>query len=325
MIMLRKCCKMASRMNKYYDEETQLPSRQAKNMELYREINMTEIEDFNLNSNISILDDNSDQKNIDIQKVREILKKRYEQEPKSKKIADYEEEAYTGLNLDETRDYDINAILEKAKENKEVNYEVDRLKKIRNTQFDILNSLDIETNEGNEEKQTDPVSNEQANLMKLIDTITSKELKKEMDEDEEDDDDEVNPLDILTDLKGTENTIVVPGVKEMVKNDEEKTGNIEIEEDTVEDKVEVKEKSDSKAIEKAEKPEEKEKVEKDDSFVSKSLIFTQSDFEDFEDLKDDNKAGGIVIKILTVIVILVLLFGIIFMLNGIFGWGLFWQ
>ncbi len=292
---------MASRMNRYYDEETQLPSRQAKNMDLYREISMGDIDDFKVNSNVSIIDDSDTTKNIDIDKVREILKQRYEEEPKSKRIADYDEPLYQGVNLDETRDYDINSILEQAKEKKEVNYEVDRLKKLRNTQFDILNSLDI-PKEKDEEESSGELREDQEHLMELINTITSKELAQVEDKTTEE---EINPLDILTDLKGNDNTIVVPSIKEIEeedKPDDEEEGG------------------------KAEQPKEiaaSNKEEKtDDSFLSKSLIFTQSDFEDFKDLKEEDKSSGLVVKVLTILLIIILLFGIVFMLNGIFNWGL---
>ena len=285
---------MESRMKKYYTEEEHIPSRQAKNMDLYKDINSTKLDDFKVNSNVAVLDDNGT--NIDIDRIRDMLDKKYRVEPKKKKIADYDEDLYQGVNLDETREYDINAILEKAKEKQVVNYEVERLKKIRNTQFDILNSLDLASKkeEDDEAEDAKPLRDDQAHLMELINTITSKELKQDLD-----------PLDILTDLKGDENTMVVPGLKNGIS-----------EADKEEIKKEIKEE-----VKQEVKQEVKEELDK--SFVTNTMAFTESDFDDFNDLKEDVKSNGIVIKILVVLVILVLIGGIVFMLNGIFEWGLF--
>ena len=285
---------MESRMKKYYTEEEHIPSRQAKNMDLYKDINSTNLDDFKVNSNVAVLDDNGT--NIDIDRIRDMLDKKYRVEPKKKKIADYDEDLYQGVNLDETREYDINAILEKAKEKQVVNYEVERLKKIRNTQFDILNSLDLASKkeEDDEAEDAKPLRDDQAHLMELINTITSKELKQDLD-----------PLDILTDLKGDENTKVVPGLKNSIS-----------EADKEEIKKEIKEE-----VKQEVKQEVKEELDK--SFVTNTMAFTESDFDDFNDLKEDVKSNGIIIKILVVLVILVLIGGIVFMLNGIFEWGLF--
>ena len=285
---------MESRMKKYYTEEEHIPSRQAKNMDLYKDINSTNLDDFKVNSNVAVLDDNGT--NIDIDRIRDMLDKKYRVEPKKKKIADYDEDLYQGVNLDETREYDINAILEKAKEKQVVNYEVERLKKIRNTQFDILNSLDLANKKEDDDEDEDakPLRDDQAHLMELINTITSKELKQDLD-----------PLDILTDLKGDENTMVVPGLKNSIS-----------EADKEEIKKEIKEE-----VKQEVKQEVKEELDK--SFVTNTMAFTESDFDDFNDLKEDVKSNGIVIKILVVLVILVLIGGIVFMLNGIFEWGLF--
>ena len=86
------------------------------------------------------------------------------------------------------------------------------------------------------------------------------------------------------------------------------------------DKEEIK-----KEIKEEVKQEVKQEVkeELDKSFVTNTMAFTESDFDDFNDLKEDVKSNGIVIKILVVLVILVLIGGIVFMLNGIFEWGLF--
>ena len=193
---------MKTRMEKYYDEENNnIALRERKNKNLYENINDYEVEDYEIKTNATVLDNNA--KNIDVEKIKKILDTKYNKQPKRRSIvvddADYQE---PDISLDETREYDINAILEKARSEKEVDYEKERLKKIRDTQYDILNSLDIEGEE-KEEKQEE--NNE---LMDLINTITAKELEvKNKKED-------LDPLDILTDLKGSDNTVVVDGIHE---------------------------------------------------------------------------------------------------------------
>ena len=135
---------MQSRMDKYYDgevEETISSSRVKRNEKLYKEVSNLELEDFDLNSNVSVIGNNTD--NININDIKNILDKKYHEHPRKKSFGDTKEMQLPEIHLDETREYDINSILEKAKEKKEVNYEEDRLKKIRNTQYDVLKSLDI--------------------------------------------------------------------------------------------------------------------------------------------------------------------------------------
>ena len=113
--------------------------------------------------------------------------------------------------------------------------------------------------------------------MSLINTITSKELSKTS---------KLDPFDILSDLKGSDDTKVLSGIEEEVKKEETK-----------------------KLI-------EKEKLE--NSFYTTKNAFTQSDFDDFNDLKDDMKSTKIVIRILIVLIIIGFVAGILFFLNNYF-------
>ena len=227
---------MKTRMEKYYDNhEEAIGSRAKRNEELYKDINKSEIDKFEINSNATILADSGN--NIDVEKIKKILDTKYKEAPKRRSIVLDDIEEDEDILLEKTREYDINAILEKAREQKEYDYEKDRLKKIRDTQFDILKNLNLK--EENELEETG-----ENNLMTLIEVINEKEKNKQND---------IDPLDILTDLKGNENTIVLDGLKEEVEN----TITIEKEED--------------------------KKI--DDSFYTASVNFTQSDFDDFNDFR----------------------------------------
>ena len=280
---------MKTRMEKYYDEENNnIALRERKNKNLYENINDYEVEDYEIKTNATVLDNNA--KNIDVEKIKKILDTKYNKQPKRRSIvvdeADYQE---PDISLDETREYDINAILEKARSEKEVDYEKERLKKIRDTQYDILNSLDIDT-----EKKEEPTE-EKNELMDLINTITAKELEvKNQKED-------LDPLDILTDLKGSDNTVVVDGVHE---------------------EASVNETSPIMSLEEADKikPTIMENKTQD---LTNTLQFTQSDFDDFNDLKKEVKSSRALIYIVIVIVCLILIAGVIIFLNKFLNLSLF--
>lgn len=342
---------MKTRMEKYYTEQipTVSSTRASKNKELYKEVNTTELKDFNLNSNVSVLDDNSS--NIDLEKVKDLLDEKYQKEPKRElNIKKIEPLPIETMDLDETREYDINAILEQAKETKDVDYEVDRLKKVRNTQYDILNNLDLEKTVADEEDFT----KEQAKLMDLINTITSKEMATEVNKKLRE---EKTPVaKIQKEEPVVDTTVSSIATKEFtppIKNEETitkefksddtfdnllATTNInpldlfsdlkgDNEETAVIGAKEEKQEEQNKPISKIEKNMENTKERLFNTMtmentLSNSSQFSQSDFDDFNDLKDDMKAAKLVIKILIVLVIIAFIVGCVFLANNIFNLGL---
>ena len=262
---------MKSRMDKYYEEESSnITTRSNKNRELYSNINSFEVDgDYNLETNQMVLDDNAN--NIDVEQIKKILDNKYNREPKRRSIVIEETEKLPKISLDETREYDINAILEHAKQEQEDDYEKERLKKIKDTNYDILSNL--KPDEIDEEK------NEKDELEELINTITLKESEiknatKEMD-----------PLDILTDLKGSENTVVIGGVK--TDEDDSETNPI-------------------MNLEEA----EKRKIELTQD-LSSALQFTQSDFDDFNDLKKEVKSSRALIYVVITLISILIIIGLI--------------
>jgi len=330
-----------SRMGKYYnsnlsnEEEKSEPrtSRIKKNQNLYREVSNLEIDDFDLNSNVSILGDNSD--NIDIGEIEDILKEKYHENTKNKGLGDTEEIPLPKINLDETREYDINAILKKAKNKKEVNYEKERLQKVRNTQYDILKGLNI-SDEEEEVEEPEPVqnknepekasinSNDEKELLDLIDTITAKELIKNESELEVSGD--MDPLDLLSDLRGNDENTKVMGI---VSSDEEGENDAAIElkgvndEENVSISLEELEKASKKKEEKEEHKKESYTDKIDETFMGKTTTFSQDDFDDFKDLKDDMKVTKVIIRILIFILIIVFIIGCVIIANKYFNLGLF--
>ena len=294
---------MDSRMNKYSEKDNM--SRVSRNHQLYQEINDSELDSFSVKSNATVI--GNQEPEIDIEKIKKILDTKYNEAPKRRSIrVEPREEESKLVDDTPTKEYDLNVILEKAKGEKSETYEEARAKKLRNTQFDILNNLKIDNTkyvdeeDGASQYETEKTEMNKAeeDLMELINTITINEAKIKDAQKEEHSEDEfdtggVDPLSILEDLKGSEDTAVYDKMVEEVKTSA--TSNI-----VLEDK-----KSD-------ETKEEKEDTKIDDSFYTKSL-FKKKDFVDdeFSDVKPN-----IWIKIVIAIVIIAFAVGLFLFLRS---------
>lgn len=263
---------MASRMEKYYTEQNDyIGSRSKKNSDLYKEINNSKIEKFDIQSNATVLTDVKN--NIDVEKIKKILDTRYNDAPKRKSIRVDIEKEEINEKIDETREYDINAILEKAKETKDDDYEKDRLKKLRDTQYNILSNLNLS------KKENEVETEEEKTLINLINTITQREMLNREKE-------ELDPLDILSDLKDGEVLDI---------DDEDKTlPSEQIEPDEI-----------------------------DTSFYTNSTHFTESDFDDFNDLKAEVNSHKTLLKFVIVLLVIGFIVGLIVCLNTLLNLGLF--
>lgn len=272
---------MNSRVDKYYDEAEVSNTRSSRNKELYKEISKTELDNYEVKSNATVIGENPG--NINVEKIKSILDTHYNDAPKRRSIrVDVPEEEAPKKAVFETKEYDINVIIDKAKEDKVENYSEDRVKKLRDTQYDILNNLDIKKEDYIEDYEEDDmeVKKERTSkeLEELINTITLKEkdLKKE--------DTDTNPLDIFEDLKGSENTAILNGLQEKnekIMEDMEKTASV------------------------------------DDSFFTKSNSFKEKDFDDFKDVDGNGKSGAIV-KVIIAILVIVFIVGIIILVKSFF-------
>ena len=262
---------MDTRINKY--NESDRMSRVSKNSDLYKQINDSELDNFNVHSNATVI--GNQEREIDVEQIKKILDKRYNDRPQRRSIRVEPREEVSRLDKDDTKEYDLTKVLEKAKDEKVETYDEVRAKKLRNTQYDILNNLNIEETEEKEEKSLNP----EENLMNLINTITINEAKKKEDKD-------VDPLDILTDLKGDDDTQVYESMETSVTKI-----------------TEIKEKEKENL-----NKEESKKETLDNSFYTSDL-FKKKDFEDENDFVEDDKVG-VGIKILIVLVIIVFLVGL---------------
>lgn len=160
---------MNSRMDKYA-ETPNLKSRAEKNKDLYEQIKTSDIDKFDIASNATVIGE--DISRIDVDKVKDMLDKRYrdEYDKRSLKFREQDEEIIEDKKYD-TKEYDINAILEKAKKTQNVDYEKERLKKVHDTQYDILKKLNID------ETTEEVMEDSEENIVNLINTITNLELQ----------------------------------------------------------------------------------------------------------------------------------------------------
>lgn len=285
---------MDSRMNKYSDDNRM--SRVSKNASLYKEINESELDNFSVKSNATVI--GNQEPEIDIEKIKKILDKKYNEAPKRRSIRVEPREEESRLVDDvPTKEYDLNVILEKAKDEKPETYEEARAKRLRNTQYDILNNLNIDdkneirsNNESVDSSEKPEMNKAQEDLMELINTITINEAKVK--EGHKDSDDEIDPLSILEDLKGDEGTAVYEKMAEEVKI--EATSNVELADDS--------------------KKEEDNSI--DSSFYT-TTSFKKKDFDDDDndDFLDDNKMN-IGVKILIVVVIIAFAVGLFLFLRS---------
>ena len=103
-----------------------------------------------------------------------------------------------------------------------------------------------------------------------------------------------DPLDLFPDLKGSDNTVVLEGMKEELENYDTPSKPISLEE-----------------------------KEPEESFYTTSTLFTQSDFDDFEDLKKEVKGHKIILTIVTILIVLAIIFCILLVLNNFLGINFF--
>ena len=348
-----------SRMDKYYDSDIDIDdssvttSRTKKNQELYKEVGTLDLEDFDLNNNVSIIGESTE--SISLDEIQDILSEKYRDNNRSKSIGDTEEIALPKINLDETREYDLNSILEKVKESKEVDYEEERLRKVRSSQYDILKDLDKLTNEeeideedlyADEMVSTDEIietkeeikvvaedAKQEKELLDLIDTIVAKELISD-DTDEiavtEDNNEEVvgelDPLDILSDLRGDDDTKVMGAIQ--IDEETEKTLGLDTNEFAMDEEEEetgeleyIPEDEDSvdKKIEETEEVKVTQVTEDtlSNSFATDSLKITEEDFDDFDDLKEKGGFGKVIIILVVLALVAAFVFGILMLLGKI--------
>lgn len=314
---------MNSRMDKYKDEAEQVGSRTLKNQNIYNKIDDEDFEKINLSNNVSVLEANPN--NLDINQLKELLDQKYQSKRDDSSAALEVHSEPDPIDLETTKEYDLKKVLETAHKNKDTDYDHERFKKLRETQFDILNSLNIHKDETPEPVET--LTTEEANLMNLIKTVDfnaakNKAMKSESDE---------LSGGLFDDLKAESNTqaldpisfdeTIIPDKKSSLAEELEKTKKLSRHE--ISEELEKIQNS-SNELEKTLEDDPLSKTQQlQNTFYTGKYPINEDDLEDFADLEKEMKGGSIVIKILIIILVLIVLAVGVFLLNKYLNLGLF--
>lgn len=189
---------------------------------------------------------------------------------------------------DTHKTYDINRVLEEAKELREKD-SLEKKRKLHNEKYNILESSEEELEKFKEETKLrhKPIENEEE-LEELINTITSRKLREEIDKAED------NTNSLLSDLMAT--------------NVGEETLN------PIATKIDNNANDDLENIKSIKKSNLKDEIDK--SFYTKSLDLSEEDFEsDKEEIKPSKLIGFLKI-LLSLILILAVGFGIYYVITN---------
>ena len=261
-----------SRMERYVDNDVKFKSRAEKNRDLYN--NLGRLEKYTSISDVSKND----------------AKKNYQTREGYHKIKDYdikidkplvrkELDDFNYLYNDTNKTYDINRVLEEAKDLREKDA-LEKRRKLNNEKYNILESSEEELAKFKEEAKLrhKPIENEKE-LEELINTITSKELRKQID-------DATEKNSLLSDLMATS---ALEEVVEPIATKIDDT-NITKKEENLDKKVtKLKEKELATEI--------------DNSFYTKSLDLSKEDFDDDFEMVKSSKFVSFLKFIFSVILI----------------------
>lgn len=300
--------------NDFYNDNT--PSRVRKNANLYKRIDASKIDEVELPKKEELLENNTS--TIDVEKLKSMLDKKYR---------DLENDSYNtdssvkeSINLEETREYNLDMALNKARDNDDTDYKIERLKKLNDTNASILEGLNIkDTSTSKEIERPSKVSSDSKKLIELIDTINLKEqegydsILKSSNSDANINLEDEDTTGILDSLKGDNEETKVVGAASLDKDsknlEDTKYEDIDLDDTKEEfDTTEVVNRDDTSEF-------------TDSIELTTTQIFTKEDFDDFDDLKEATKPK-ILVKILIFIIIIAVILGTIFVLDRVLDLGI---
>lgn len=205
------------RMDRYNDEDTVIEKRSYKNKDLYQNVVSTKLTNINdisdvTNSNAFEIQSNNGETITSREKYHQ-MKKYQNVEPIPRVKKELDEFNYLYKNK-EKKIYDINSVLEEARKNRKETDELEAKRKLKNTSYNILADLNKEELEKyREEKKLRSLENHEvtSELREIIDTITTKTLAGELDQE--------TTVNLLSDLMAT-------NILDIVKSPEEITEGI---------------------------------------------------------------------------------------------------
>lgn len=300
--------------NDFYNDNT--PSRVRKNANLYKRIDASKIDEVELPKKEELLENNTS--TIDVEKLKSMLDKKYRDlENDSRNIDSSVKES---INLEETREYNLDMALNKARDNDDTDYKIERLKKLNDTNASILEGLNIkDTSTSKEIERPSKVSSDSKKLIELIDTINLKEqegydsILKSSNSDANINLEDEDTTGILDSLKGDNEETKVVGAASLDKDsknlEDTKYEDIDLDDTKEEfDTTEVVNRDDTSEF-------------TDSIELTTTQIFTKEDFDDFDDLKEATKPK-ILVKILIFIIIIAVILGTIFVLDRVLDLGI---
>lgn len=228
---------MASRMERYYKPESKTKRRTVANQELYRKIY-----DTSEYSNIEGIATIEKANEIDITKVKKMLKNReeYQKQRDLRSLINREEpkvqhiETTDDFDDDSNRIYDISDILQKAKEEK--SEPVEKYRSLGDTNYNILKSLKVKSEK---EKYVETELEKTLTNTSILNGLNDNDLS----------------LDLLGDLKSNTTTIANSSL-------------------AIQQLLDQAKEEDSK------RKEQNKKVDLDNSFFTSSLSFGKDDFDE---------------------------------------------
>lgn len=283
------------RMDRYDDGSNQIrASRSDKNQELYQNIGKNEkYTNFTDVTNANAIDLSRTNKNYRTREGYQQMKG-YETvitTPKVKK----ELEEFNYLYQDhENKIYDINNVLAEARKNRIEKDALEEKRKLKNTSYNILASLNpSELEKYRKEKKERVIRPDEDELRELIDTITSKTLAGEIDK--------ATSVDLLSDLMATN---VIDKVEKPIKDDITEEDKKEEEKDNLSLSKEI---LDQEQLEQMKKLKEQETSPEnqlegaDSDFYTRSMDLSDKDFEMDDEFKE--KKVPIFVKIILILVL----------------------
>ena len=333
-------------MEKYDNVSLDNMSRTKRNESIYNSTDIGELSRIKTNTNVSVISDAP--KEIDLEKIKNYVNSlNEEKEEKRKRISlELPEEEEVVVTRKEEKDYDINSVLERARDNREVDYEEERRRKINNTQIDILKNIKIKDEQIEIEKDPDitksieELNTEEKTIVDLIKDIqsnSSKSKKKDLFEDLMGDGDDtiVAPIEEEATKDNIKEALfsITQDLESIMEPENEFTHEINVEKEAIKEsknneeeikKVEDTDKIDTVDLEGiGDTTTDVPKVtEVDKSFYTNSMSFSKTDFEGFEDLEKGVKKSSAFTKIAIGVIILLLIATVVLILNFVFDWNL---
>lgn len=315
---------MKSRMEKYNDPTYSTMSRTKRNSSIYSNMDMEDIK-IKTGNNARVIADAS--KEIDMDKILKYINSMEEKKERVNiTLDDYKDNEISPIKK-ETKDYDINSVLSRARDNRNKDYSNEKYKKLDNSEYNILKNIKVEENKNEEEVNDIELNTNEKTIVKLIDDLSK---TKKMDKSE-----------LFGELMGDNENTVVLGAKDLEEevNDlsnkideakrplEELTRDLMMENEKLkemisENKTEENDEPSIKQIKIEEEPEEK-RNEVDKSFFTNSLTFSKKDFEETDDFLDEEEGSSFYTKFAIFMIIIVLIATLVIIANYVFDLNLF--